>query len=28
MGGVMAAARHAVYRIGQAIRSRFFHRTM
>ncbi|HZR69020.1 MAG TPA: alpha/beta hydrolase [Burkholderiales bacterium] len=28
MGGVMAAARHAVYRIGQAIRSRFFRRTM
>jgi acetyl esterase/lipase len=28
MGGVMAAANHAVYRIGQAIRSRFFRRTM
>jgi acetyl esterase/lipase len=28
MGGVMAAANHLVYRIGQAIRSRFFRRTM
>jgi acetyl esterase/lipase len=28
MGGVMAAANHAVYRIGQAIRSRFSRRTM
>jgi acetyl esterase len=28
MGGVMAAAGHAVYRIGQAVRSRFSRRTM
>jgi acetyl esterase/lipase len=28
MGGAMAAANHAVYRMGQAIRSRFFRRTM
>jgi acetyl esterase/lipase len=28
MGGVMAASNHLVYRIGQAIRSRFFRRTM
>jgi acetyl esterase/lipase len=28
MGGVMAAANHAVYRIGQAVRSRFSRRTM
>jgi acetyl esterase len=28
MGGVLAAANHAVYRIGQAVRSRFSRRTM
>jgi acetyl esterase len=28
MGGVLAAANHAIYRIGQAVRSRFSRRTM
>ncbi len=28
MGGAMAASNHALYRIGQAIRSRFMHRSM